>query len=284
MLVSHRRPNTYHSAEETNSTYSQITDSRGKLQYIPFPICAETSAPLSLRYGHSGLQNCTISLTDPLFHLLEFYIHNDSPLTCRVPSLRFTIDPSVVSRSDSTAAAAAASDPSEDDGFTPLSVGLAGVLQHSHLHIGNSLNVALHTTTTNTGRRPAGQKRAGAGRERQKAGGHIEAAGAYSVASATRNVRIVIGDDLTFMLDVRWYEGLALPRADGKVTGGGGGFTTWLFGVLVGAGVVWGWRRAVERRSKGQSVLPKYTGYSYGVGTSQPGDGYGFGGGIGKRE
>src|SRR5664279_3503531 len=31
--------------------------------------------------------NCTIPMiTDPFFHLLEFYIHNDAPLSCRIPS------------------------------------------------------------------------------------------------------------------------------------------------------------------------------------------------------
>lgn len=30
--------------------------------------------------------NCTIPfLSDEMFHLLEFYIHHDSPLACRVP-------------------------------------------------------------------------------------------------------------------------------------------------------------------------------------------------------
>lgn len=29
----------------------QITDSQGKLQYIPFPVCNETSRPLELPFG-----------------------------------------------------------------------------------------------------------------------------------------------------------------------------------------------------------------------------------------
>jgi hypothetical protein len=159
-------------------------------------------------------------------------------------------------------------DSSEGGRFAPLMIALAGALQRSHLHVGNRLNVVLHTA-----------------KKGSKGGGNIESAGAYSVAPASNNARIVIGDDLTFAMDVRWYEGLELPKGKGQVASGsgGGGFLTWLFGVLVGVGVCLGWRWVIGRRS-GQSVLPKYNGYGYGAGTSQTGSGYGFGGGIGKRE
>ena len=39
--------------------------------------------------------NCTISfISDEFFHLLEFYVHNDAPLTCRIPARPLT--PAVV--------------------------------------------------------------------------------------------------------------------------------------------------------------------------------------------
>jgi hypothetical protein len=113
-------------------------------------------------------------------------------------------------------------------------------------------------------------------------GGKIEAAAAYSVAPAERNTRIVIGDELTFVLDVRWYSGLMLP-----VSGASGSGIGWLlqvlFGAVVGFGVCYVWVRGFGDRR--QSVLPKYNGYGYGISSSHGGNGFGFGGGtIGKRE
>ncbi len=35
--------------------------------------------------------NCTMSfISDEYFHLLEFYVHNDAPLTCRIPARPLT--------------------------------------------------------------------------------------------------------------------------------------------------------------------------------------------------
>ncbi|KAJ5233030.1 hypothetical protein N7468_005986 [Penicillium chermesinum] len=63
----------------------------GRLQYTPFVTCNETSSPLSLHYGISETINCTIpSLSDSLYHLLEFYVHSDVPMTCRIPTTPLT--------------------------------------------------------------------------------------------------------------------------------------------------------------------------------------------------
>ena len=71
-----------------------VIDATGKLQYLPFAQCKEQGArPLELRFlegepaaatGEYGL-NCTVpAISDEMYHLLEFYVHHDSPLSCRV--------------------------------------------------------------------------------------------------------------------------------------------------------------------------------------------------------
>lgn len=64
-----------------------MTDEHGILQYIPFLTCSETGKPLEFRYLSEDPVNCTIkAINEDVFHLWEFYIHNDSPLACRVPA------------------------------------------------------------------------------------------------------------------------------------------------------------------------------------------------------
>ncbi|RAR06125.1 ribosomal protein s21 protein [Stemphylium lycopersici] len=123
----------------------QITDAAGHLQYIPFPVCNETGRPLELFFGHEKDVNCTIDfVTDEFFHLLEFYIHNDAPLSCRIPSK--PLPPSVLETqylvSDSSTQEGALG--SQSTSYTPLIIALAGTLQLSHLHVGNYLNLLVH--------------------------------------------------------------------------------------------------------------------------------------------
>ncbi|KAL7774243.1 hypothetical protein CFE70_005155 [Pyrenophora teres f. teres 0-1] len=134
-------------ANEEHGRSARIVDAAGHLQYIPFPVCAETKAPLHLSFGHEGEINCTIPfITDEFFHLLEFYIHNDAPLSCRIPSK--PLPPSVYET------AYRVSDESTQEGvlgsqstmYTPLVIALAGTLQLSHLHVGNYLNLLVHAS------------------------------------------------------------------------------------------------------------------------------------------
>ncbi|OAX84438.1 hypothetical protein ACJ72_01188 [Emergomyces africanus] len=159
-------------------TGDHITDPAGKLQYIPFPTCNETSAPLSFHYGISETITCTIhSLSDPLYHLLEYYVHADVPLTCRIPTF-----PLLASSSSPEHGRAASpgrkprnSNSNEDNSgdssgeeihddiassstsqppFTPLTIALQGTLQLSHLHIWTDMNVLMHRSvrlSTGTG-------------------------------------------------------------------------------------------------------------------------------------
>ena len=174
--------------------------------------------------------NCTIPfISDPLFHLLEFYIHNDAPLTCRIPTIPLTSAPSL--------------DPTKT-AYTPLVFALSGTLQLSHLHISPDLNILLHSHP------PA-------------APDTITAAIAYSlptnpdVPAADQQHKLVIGDPLPFRLSVRWYPGTSLPGKEAWTGYGGHVYASTIVYCLlgIGAGVAgtWAWWRGVElpRRLRG---------------------------------
>ena len=141
--------------------------------------------------------NCTLeSIDDPLFHLLEFYIHNDAPLTCRIPThpLTFTQISSPSTTSSTT------------DDFIPLIFALSGALQLSHLHISPKLNVLLHTSP-----------------ELATQDADILAATAYSSPSlSSASTRIVIGDPLALQFSVHWYTSPTLPPSTTGKAGLGG--------------------------------------------------------------
>ncbi|KAI8931296.1 hypothetical protein NX059_011639 [Plenodomus lindquistii] len=275
----------------------QITDAAGHLQYVAFPTCAETSRPLELFYGLEHDLNCTIDfVTDSFFHLLEFYIHNDAPLSCRIPSR--PLPPSVLENEfrvseESTQEGAMGSQSSL---YTPLVIALSGTLQLSHLHVGNSVNLLVH----------AGEKVASS----KGGGGSIDAATAYSVASHTRNTKITIGDPLSLAFSVRWYPSTTLPPG---WSGYGGHIYTstliyCLLSALASAAICVVYFRGVElprrlKRYAGERMggaggggrfgggsgygLPVANGRSGGMGG---GSGYGLGGygygggGIGKKD
>ena len=151
---------------------------------------------LELQFGIEQEVNCTIDFIDDTFyHLLEFYIHNDAPLSCRIPTrpISSTLD---------------ATDEEDGEGglsnvYTPMIVALAGSLQLSHIHIATDLNVLVHAAP------------------RARSPGTLAAATAYSV---DRNppTRLVIGDPLPLRLSVRWYPNISLPSG---WTGVGGHLT-----------------------------------------------------------
>lgn len=76
---------------ENSDTGEHIQDEKtGALQYVPFATCNETGLPLAFHFNRDSPRemelNCTIPfLSDEMFHLLEFYIHHDTPLACRIP-------------------------------------------------------------------------------------------------------------------------------------------------------------------------------------------------------
>ncbi|KAI9828506.1 MAG: hypothetical protein M1826_006043 [Phylliscum demangeonii] len=248
---------------------NQITDEKGQLQYIPFPTCNETGQPLELAFGVEKAPtqpeiNCTIPfISDDFFHLLEFYVHNDSPLTCRIPARPLTGEHGI-------APVSASSEASNEADYIPLTFAISGALQLSHLHISNHLNVVLHATAPPSRSLPAGGR-----------GAVIDSAIAYSISPGSRTTRIVIGDALPLHLSVRWYPSPRLPRG---WPGGGGGHVHLstlgycLLSVLATAAACLAYFRGVELPRK----LRRYGGERLGAGEGEGGGGGGGGYGGGK--
>ncbi|KAJ5765068.1 hypothetical protein N7520_004627 [Penicillium odoratum] len=213
---------------------NQITDSLGKLQYIPFVTCNETSRPLSIRYGISETINCTIPvLSDTLYHLFEFYVHSDVPMTCRVPTSPLS-SPNRLDKTDSTPESGEtdAFTALSENGppFTPLTIALQGTLQLSHLHIWSDMNMLMHDIPSDAAAQPEGSSGTQSGQP-----GYVIAGTAYSTPefeAAVKNVKldedeeavavsqaarepwtlghgtkVIRGEPLTFSFHVAWLEG-----------------------------------------------------------------------------
>ncbi|KAK8051706.1 hypothetical protein PG993_003091 [Apiospora rasikravindrae] len=232
-------------------TGEHIQDAHDEIQWIPFPVCNETSKPLEFHYGTESEVNCTVAMIDdPFFHLLEFYIHSDAPLACRLPARpRPHIE-------------AVGEDPYKQE-YIPLVFALAGTLQKSHLHISTHLNVLLHSTPKH----------------------HVHPHDSGVLDSGTK--RLVIGDPLPLSLSVRWFPTPALPKTEGKVewAGMGGhvyastifyGLVSFTAGVLGSAVYFFG--VVLPKRLRGRG-LGGATPLGYGLN----GKGVGNGWGIAKR-
>lgn len=167
-----------------------------ELQWIPFPDCKETGKPLEFGYGIEAELNCTIPVvSDPFFHLLEFYIHSDAPLSCRLPA-RPPAHVEVVGEK-----------PRAPE-YIPLVFAVAGTLQLSHMHVSTHMNVLLHSTPKH--------------HMRPHDSGVLDSAVAYSTSPLSHmdgsdTKRLIIGDPLPLTLSVRWFPTPALPKTEGKV-------------------------------------------------------------------
>lgn len=207
--------------------------------------------------------NCTIeSISDPFFHLLEFYIHNDAPLSCRLPAR----PPPTVTSPNAI--------PYEQE-YVPLIFALAGTLQLSHLHVSTHLNILLHSTPKH--------------HLHPHDSGVIDSGAAYSTSPlshvtgpAALTKKLVIGDPLPLSFSVRWFPTPHLPKTNGKVEWAGMGghvYASTLFYCLTsfvaGAAVctVWFWGIVLPKRLKSRH-LGGATPLGYGVGN---------GWGMGKR-
>lgn len=219
---------------------SQITEPSGALQYIDFSICNETSEPLSLPFAEPTHLTCTIdALTDDLYHLLEYYVHNDAPLSCRVPTYPQS------SSSDYTDETETALADKGKEAWTPLTIALQGTLQLSHIHIWTDINVLMHHSPLT----PSSEDD-----ESTTPPGAILAAAAYSIPpnqivspankeqkNAIEGTKIIRSEPLTFTFHVAWIEGadvLALSSAAStmmaaKVSPIGIGFLNSLFWMLL---------------------------------------------------
>ncbi|KXT07557.1 hypothetical protein AC578_10190 [Pseudocercospora eumusae] len=266
----------------TIETGEHITDASGQLSYIPAFTCNETGRPLELVFGVEKDINCTIDfIDDPFFHLLEFYVHNDAPLTCRIPTK--PLPPAVLKKEDYEQGT---KDRTEGQGslseiYTPLILALAGTLQLSHLHVATHMNVLVHAVPKSV--EP----------------GTIAAAIAYSI-SRDPPTRIVIGDSLPLQFSVRWYPNTLLPSG-WRGVGGHLTFSTMVY-CLISAGasaaICLAYFRGVELprrlKSHGKDRLGGMERGGFGVGLGS-GLGSGLGGygisgangygyGIGKRD
>lgn len=222
---------------------------------------------------------CTIDfISDSFFHLLEFYIHNDAPLTCRIPSRPLPPSPTEdykVSDENSQEGALG----SQSTLYTPLVISLAGTLQLSHLHVGNFLNLLVHAAPKSV------------------SPGTIDAAAAYSVSSHSRNTKITIGDTLPLQFSVRWYPSTTLPPG---WSGYGGHVykSTFLYCILsagASAAICVAYFRGIElprrlRRYAKDKVGGRFVGAGgYGLPTAANGNGggyayTGYGYGVGKKD
>lgn len=255
-----------------SDTGEHITDASGQLSYIPFPICNETGRPLELLFGVEKEINCTLDfIDDPFFHLLEFYVHNDAPLTCRIPTK--PLPPSVQPKEYEEGT----TDHTDGQGslseiYTPMIVALTGTLQLSHLHVSTSINVLVHAAPKSV------------------APGTIAAATAYSI-SRDPPTRIVIGDALPMKFSVRWYPNTSLPSG---WTGVGGHltFSTLVYCIisaLASAAICVAYFRGVELprrlKSHGKDRLGGMErGGLGGLGGYGIANGNGYGYGVGKRD
>lgn len=183
-----------------SETGEHVQDAAGELSYIPFPTCNETGRPLELLFGIEKDINCTLDfISDPFFHLLEYYVHNDVPLTCRIPTK--PLPPSaLISEFEAGTKDDTDGQGSLSDVYTPMIVALTGTLQLSHLHVSSSLNVLVHAAPKSV------------------APGTIAAATAYSIPRE-EPTRIIVGDSLPLRFHVRWYPNTALPSGWAGVGG-----------------------------------------------------------------
>ncbi|CAG7917591.1 unnamed protein product [Penicillium olsonii] len=210
-----------------------ITDSLGKLQYVPFYTCNETTRPLSFRYGISETITCTIpSLSDELYHLLEFYVHSDVPMTCRVPTAPLTASAEPHASKDEKSGEADTLSALADNGppFTPLTIALQGTLQRSHLHIWTDMNVVMHNMASDAAAEQKTNNGAQSGQPGFAVGGTAYSTPEFdntgkmpkldeeeepvALAQAAREpwtaghgTKVVRGEPLTFSFHVAWLEG-----------------------------------------------------------------------------
>ncbi|KAM0340894.1 hypothetical protein ACHAPU_010311 [Fusarium lateritium] len=244
-----------------SETGEHLENEKHEIEWKPFPVCNETGRPLEFKYGTEGEVNCTIAMIDdPFFHLLEFYIHSDAPLSCRVPA-RPAAEIEVVGEK------------LPEREYVPVVFALAGTLQLSHIHISTHMNVLLHSTPKH--------------HSHPHDSGVLDSAIAYSTSplhhiqgSFTR--KLVIGDPLPLALSVRWFPTPSLPKTEGKVEWQGLGghiYASTVFYSLVsfGAGVLvaamYTLGVVLPKRLKGRA-LGGATPLGYGVNTVGNGWGY----------
>lgn len=154
-------------------------DSNDRIIYGAFPVCKESGKPLSFHYGVSEDINCTITFTDELFHLFELYVHEDSPFSCRIP---LSTEANYLELGGA---------------YIPLTFNFRGEVHDSHLDIDNHMNLLIVKPPTN---QPEKQT--------------VVSAVAWS--SGTNATRVVIGDEMTLEVGVRWIDSIKPSGSQAK--------------------------------------------------------------------
>ncbi|KAL1893314.1 hypothetical protein Sste5346_006491 [Sporothrix stenoceras] len=266
----------------SSETGEHIQLANNEIQWVPFPVCNETQKPLEFHYGIEGEVNCTIPLvTDPFFHLLEFYLHADAPLMCRLAN-----------RPPAHIETIGEKPPVPE--YVPLVFALAGTLQMSHLHIASHLNVLLHSTPKHhIHPHDSGVIDSGVAYSTSPLGhnvldgasGEVKSTGGRTAAAAEHSRRLIIGDPLPLSFSVRWFPTPHLPKTEGRVEWSGMGshigpstvfysLVSFLAGLIVSAVYFFG--TVLPKRLKGRS-LGGATPLGYGIGTGGGGVGNGWG-------
>ncbi|GAO18958.1 hypothetical protein UVI_02059380 [Ustilaginoidea virens] len=192
----YRAPIKVECMNRSSETGEHLENANHELQWVPFPVCNETGKPLEFHYGYEGEANCTLDfVSDPFFHLLEFYVHNDAPMSCRLPA-RPPAQVDIVGETPP---------PRE---YIPLVFALAGTLQMSHMHISTHMNVLLHSMPKH--------------HLRPHDSGVLDSAIAYSTSplshmQGSQTARIIPGEPLPLTFSVRWFPTPHLPKTEGKV-------------------------------------------------------------------
>lgn len=234
-----------------------------EFQWIDFPVCNETNKPLEFHYGVEGEVNCTIPLvTDPFYHLLEFYIHSDAPLSCRLPA-----------RPHSHVQVIGEKVPKQE--YIPLVFAIAGTLEMSHMHISTHMNVLLHSVPKH--------------HLHHHDSGVLDSAISYSTSPLSHmagkaSKKLIIGEPLPLSFSIRWFPTPALPKTEGRVEWQGLGghiyastvfysIVSFIAGILLSGMYIMG--VVLPRRLKGRS-LGGATPLGYGLNNSSLGNGWGY--------
>jgi hypothetical protein len=206
--------------------------------------------------------SCTIrSITDDFYHNLEFYIHNDAPLSCRVPSRPLGGESVVGPVKGATSMEVGGED------YTSLVFALTGTLQVSHIHVSTDLNVLVHSSVA---REPKS----------------ILAAAAYSISPLEDARKVIIGEPLPLKMSVRWVQGTRLPSTSLSIEGGNSFFWNMFLFALVASVCYGGFFLYKKRQAESFRSYPGSGPYGYGfphgygLPTTQ-GSGFNFHGGPG---
>lgn len=234
--------------------------------------------------------NCTISsLPDELYHLLEYYVHSDVPLACRVPTTPLAPSAQAGPSPDTKKSENTDLSPLDNGGpaYTPLTFALQGTLQRSHLHIWTDMNVLVHNIPSASA---SSKTKKGTRKSKHASPGYVVAGTAYSIPefdgpvlkdrdsdeddaavavseaardpwTAGHGTKVIRGEPLTFTFHVSWIEGgkgiwwpAGGPETGEEASGVASFFSRLFFFVLaagVGAVVALYWERNGARRRAG---------------------------------